>query len=241
MTIQSVHNREINSIVESQMRQWVISSDQQARSEIRLASDDQSVVKYISISRDLGSCGGEIGNVLAELMDWQIYDKEILDHMAKDMDIHKNVLESVDERTTGFIEEWLTPFFTKKQVAQDTYYHHLLKTLMVIANHGRAIIIGRAAGMILPPKNGLRIRVTSPIDLRIQRIAQRNNISLDQAKRLVKNSDKARRDFAHKFLGKDVFDSLNYDLVINSKYLSPQAIAKLIWRALDQRLQIENN
>ncbi len=237
MPMKTIHSREINSIIESQMRQWVISCDQQEKSDSSSSPDAQPAIKYISISRDIGSGGAEIGQTLSKLTEWQIYDKEILDYMAEDMNVRKNVLKSVDERTIGFIEEWLIPFFAKHQVAQNEYFHHLSKTLMIIANYGKAIIIGRGAGMILPPNDGLRIRITSPIETRIQNIAKRDNISLDEAKLLVQSSDKSRCDFVQKIIGKDIFDCLNYDLVINTKHLSTQAAAKLIWRALDQRIE----
>jgi hypothetical protein len=101
----NIHNREISQIVEGQMRQWEMAQNEQVKRETqtRLVGTEGVKIDYIAISRELGSGGAEIAQALAGLLKWQVYDKEILDYMAENMDVHKSVLESVDERTIGWI------------------------------------------------------------------------------------------------------------------------------------------
>ncbi len=226
-------NPAVSGIVEHQMRMWEIAKENEP---IHLS--DGREIDYITISRELGSGGEEIGQILADLMKWQLYDKDILDYLAEDMNVHKSVIECVDERTTNWIEDWLASIFTStssRYVDQLSYYRHLTRVLLVISRLGHAIIIGRAAGLVLPREKGLSVRVTAPFEVRCQRYADQQNISLKQAQLAVSKTDKEQIQFAQDYLKKDIHDPGYYDIVFNTGKLSPHSVAKLIWRAFDQR------
>ncbi|MFC1783161.1 AAA family ATPase [Planctomycetota bacterium] len=194
MSSRKIHNPEIERIIERQMRQWEIGQSEQAKQQhARLADDEGQKIDFITLSRELGSGGEQIAQILSDQLDWHIYDKEILDYMAEDMHVHKSVLESVDEKTIGWIEDWLGPVFTDKSVGQLSYYHHLAKVLLVISQHGRAIIIGRAAGLLLPRENGLSVRVMAPPELRCKRYASENELNAAEAKSVMEKSDRAQQ------------------------------------------------
>jgi cytidylate kinase len=232
-------NPAVSGIVERQMRMWELAKESDP---VRLAGGVE--IDYITISRELGSGGEEIGRILADLMKWCLYDKDVLNYLAEDMNVHKSVLECVDERTTSWIEDWVTPLFknrTARHVDQLTYYRHLTKVLLVISKLGHVIIIGRAAGLVLPRDRGLSVRVTAPFEVRCERYAEQNKVSHKQAKIAVKKADKEQRQFGRDYLGKDIFDSKHYDIVFNTGKLVPTAVAKLIWRAFDQRIMTEKS
>ena len=239
MSSKRMHNPEIERIIERQMRQWEMSRSERVKKEqqTHLAPGGQQHIDYITLSRELGSGGVQIAKILSEKLEWQMYDKEILDYMADDMQVQKNLLESVDERTVGWIEEWIAPIFTHKPVDQLTYYRSLAKVLLVISRHGQAIILGRAAGLILPRKNGLSVRITAPFELRFERYAQEYNISVGEAKSVVEKKDRSQKTFVHDMLNQDIVDCRHYDIMINTELIKPESAAKLIWRALDQRVQ----
>jgi len=229
-------NREINQIVERQMRQWEIGKDAQVRKEQAvLKGGNGEAIHYITLSRELGSHGEQIAQILADQLHWQLFDKEILDFMAEDMKVHKGIVESVDERTIGWIEDWLAPIFTERAVGQLSYYQHLAKVLLVIAEHGQAIIVGRAAGLLLPREHGLSVRVTAPFELRCKRYARENKISVKEARSIIEKSDRGQQKFVQDMLKKNIFDCMHYDIVINTEKLNATSVAKLIWRTLDQR------
>ena len=108
--------------------------------------------------------------------------------------------------------------------------------LLVIAKHGNAVIVGRAAGQVLPRDKGLCVRITAPLPFRCQRYAQTNNITLAEATAIVKKTDKDKARFVKNFASKDLADARDYDLVCNTEKLSPASVAKLIWRAFDERI-----
>jgi cytidylate kinase len=234
-----IHDQQMDKVVEHQMSQWELSHSAEEKSEEQAHLAGETEIRYITISQQLGSGGEQIAQILSELLKWQIYDHEILDYMAENMDVHVKTLESVDERTISWINDWLAPLFSSKSgehVEQMSYYKHLGKVLLVIAKHGRAIIIGRSAGQILPREKGLSVRVVAPFELRCSHYAKENNISIEEATALVKASDKRQAGFMKELLQKDIDDPVWYDIVINMEKLAPKSVAKLIWRALEQRI-----
>ena len=235
-------NKEIDQIVEHQLSQWDLSRNIKDKSEMQAQLASDARIDYITISRELGSGGEEVARILSDLMKWQLFDKEILDYMAKNMNVHVRALESVDERSMGWMEDWLKPVFASKSdehVEQLSYYKHLGKVLLVISKHGQAIIVGRAAGLLLPREKGLSVRVTAPFELRCKRYAQQNHISIEEATSIVKEADKTQNRFVKNFLEKDVNDSRYYDIVCNTEKISPVSVAKVIWRALELRIVSE--
>jgi len=226
-------NPAVSGIVEHQMRMWEIAKENEP---VRLSEGLE--IQYIAISRELGSGGEEVGRILADLMGWKLYDKDILNYLAEDMNVHKSVIECVDERTIGWIEDWIAPIFknsASRHVDQTSYFRHLTRVLLVIGKLGHAIIIGRAAGLVLPREQGLRVRITAPFEIRCQRIAAQENIPLKKAEAVVRKADKEQVEFVKNYLGKDIHDPVYFDLIFNTGKLTPHAAAKLIWRAMDQR------
>ncbi|MBN2210021.1 MAG: cytidylate kinase-like family protein [Sedimentisphaerales bacterium] len=226
--------QDIGRIVEQQMRQWELSKEKE---HLRLSTGVE--IDYITISRELGSGGEDVAEHLSKLMNWQFYDKDILDYMSENMNVHRSVIEAVDERTKGWMEDWLMPLFSSKEAAhveQLSYYKHLTKVLLVLARMGRAIIVGRAAGQVLPRERGLSVRVTAPFELRCQRYAAERDISLEAAQKVVQAADATQRRFVKDFSGKDIDDPLEYDLAFSTELVTPPSVAKLIWRAFDQHI-----
>ncbi len=239
MTGNFISSDRFPSVVENRIKEW----QQSAKHEpAHLAGGTE--IDYITISREIGSGGSEVAKNLSELMGWGLYDKKILDFMAENFGVHQDVLQTVDEKTRGWIQDTMGLFFSGKStrhIDQHSYHKHLVEALLVIAKHGRAIIVGRGAGHVLPRKRGLSVRITAPFELRCQRYARENNVSVEKAINDVKNADKEQQKFIKAFLYKDAFDAKYFDLVCNTEKLSPRAVAKLIWRAFDLRVSGEHN
>jgi len=230
----NMQGQDLNAVVEHQMAQWSHDKDEK---EQQIHLSDGTEIHYVTVGRDAGSGGVEVAQMLADLMQWNLYDKKIIDYMAEDMNVHVKVLSSVDEQTVGKINQWLGSLFSgTKQVSPQSYYEHLSKVLLVIAQHKNAVIVGRAAGLILPRDKGLSIRVTAPFNLRCKRYAAENNLTLESATSAVKKTDKAQRSFVKDFLGEDLSDPKHYDIVCNTEKLYPISVAELVCRAFDQRV-----
>ncbi len=222
--------------VERRMKEW-----QDHRESDGHKLSDGARINYITLSRQLGAGGEEVADELAKQMGWSVFDKRIVNFMAENFGVHADVLETVDERTRGWIEDSISMFFSNKKgsehLDQYSYYKHLIEALLVIAQHGRAIIVGRAAGQVLPRDHGLSVRITAPFEVRAERVAAQNKIKVSEAREIVKKADDNQKKFVKDFLWKDAFDLHSFDLIFNTEKLSPASVAKLIWRSFDQRIE----
>lgn len=225
----------VQQLVENHMRQWELNRNQSDPDP--LAQKETSGIDYITLSRELGSGGEAVARILAEKLDWQVYDKEILNYMTENLQIQEQVLAEMDEHVRGAMEEWLNSLpSSNQQIGQYAYFQHLTRALFVIARHGRAIIVGRGAGFVLPRENGLSIRVTAPSAVRVKSIATLEKLSSGQARKRIEKADKEQERFVREYTHRDFNDCSCYDLVVNTEKLPPESVAKLIWRALDQRV-----
>ena len=95
-----------------------------------------------------------------------------------------------------------------------------MKIVGVIGEHGRSVIVGRGGNFILPKDRCLRVRIVAPLAVRVKRVCKEFGLSAEDAKRRVIRTESDRRAFVRKYFYADVSDPLNYDMVINTEYLS---------------------
>ena len=120
-------------------------------------------MKAITISRQYGSGGGEVGASLAARLNWRLIDHELVAQVARELGITERTAEARDEYTEGFIARLLsrqsvyqlappveyaaelTPHRTEEHRYQETL-RHVVETA---ADSGQVVIIGRASQVIL--------------------------------------------------------------------------------------------
>jgi cytidylate kinase len=120
----------------------------------------------------------------------------------------------------------------------DARYKEAITTIIDdVANKGDVLIIGRGSQVILEGKPGvLHVCVTAPFEIRVERIAQRDGISIEAAKHQVHDSDKGRIDYHHKYFKVDPTDASLYDLTVNTGHLSSKDAADLIVAAYRRKM-----
>ena len=184
----------------------------------------------ITISRQHGCYGAETALALQKLLGsgWIVFHREILEAIAKDSDIEKEYLASFDEKTIPWIEQIVRGFY-RPYMNDSAYLNYLKKFLVPLAKIGKVIVIGRGANFIL--KNGFHVRLVGPISARIKNLMENNKYTSSQAASEIEEADKQRFKFIKNMFGADVDDPLNYDLVVNTKDLNFQEVAKLLYEA----------
>ena len=148
--------RSIEQIVEDQVQKWRLLNSQK--------SQDQELVhqKTITISREPGSGGRLIAGKLAEKLDFDYYDKEILQKMSESSQVSNTLLETLDEKGLSVLDEWIASLVDKRHLWPDQYLQHLMKIIAAIGEHGRVVIMGRGANFILPFEKQIKIRIVAP-------------------------------------------------------------------------------
>jgi cytidylate kinase len=190
----------------------------------------------IALSREAGSGGILIAREVGRRLNWPVYDHELLDCLAKDLQVDVDQLESVDERRGSWLVECVQAFAAASTVTEVTYFRRLLRLLLALGAHGECILVGRGATVVLPVESTLRLRLVASRQDRIALIGRERGLNPTEAARYVDSTDRERRRFIKDHFGKDLTDPLLYDLILNTSRFSVEECAEMIIEAL-QRLQ----
>ena len=174
----------------------------------------------ITIGRQYGSGGREIGEKLAGELGFDYYDTMILEKSSEGSGLSQRIIEEYDERLTN---KWLNLAITGG--AQDV--NHLPLPLRVILSQfeviekigkkGSAVIVGRCADYVLhEQKNVFSVFVHAETGRRIARVAERNHISMEEAKKRIRNTDKQRASYYNYYTDKKWGVSDSYNICIDS-------------------------
>ena len=191
---------------------------------------------YITISREAGSLGNAVAARLAEKLGWQIFDKEIVEYIATTAHVRKSVIESFDEKKQDEIKTWVQTIIDSDTLSPDRYLGHLMRVIFTIAEHGRAIILGRGANFFLDPQKGLRVKIAAPLELRLIQIMHEMKLTRKEAQRYLAEQDNSRLAYIRRYFHRDADDPLFYDLVINTEFMPLEAVVDAIIAALKTKL-----
>ena len=184
--------------------------------------------KIITIGRQFGSGGKQIGEALAEKMNIPFYDKELLKEAAKNSGICEEIFDSFDEKpTNSFLYSLvMDPYSLGFGSSTELPLNHkvFLAAFDTIKNlaekDGSCVFVGRCADYALRDlDNVVNIFLYAYMDDRTARIAKKYNISESKAKDMIKKEDKARASYYNYYTSKRWGEMKGYDICINtSKY-----------------------
>ncbi|MDD5630174.1 MAG: cytidylate kinase-like family protein, partial [Elusimicrobia bacterium] len=181
----------------------------------------------ISISRLPGCNGRVLAEELARKLKFDFFHRELLHQVAESAHLSEAILNTVDEKDLPAITEWIQSLFLERYLSGD-YFRHLSKVLMAIAEHGRAVILGRGCGFILKPELCLRVLLVAPLEERVAVVARRDKLSREEARRKVVQTESERRAFIQRHFHAAMMDPVHYDLVLNTHGLGPEGTLALV-------------
>ena len=150
----------------------------------------------ITIGREFGAEGHEIGKELADRIGFTLYDKDMLAIAAQKSGIDINVLAHEDESYSGHA---LSPYLTIGRLSKamgDKLFRLHTDIIHDLAAKGSCIIVGRLGDYILKDNpNCLKAFIYAPFEKRVEIIKNKHGISEGEAKKLVKKMDSARREY----------------------------------------------
>ncbi|MFA6002482.1 MAG: cytidylate kinase-like family protein [Elusimicrobiota bacterium] len=199
--------RSIEKLIEDQVHRWQLLRGQ--------TCEQRPCDPVISICSLPGCSGRDLAEELARRTQFDLFDREIIDQVAQSSHLSAAILDTVDDKDVSWVEEWVESLFLERYVSGD-FMHHLCKVLATVAHHGRAVILGRGAGFILPPGSCLRVLLVAPLDERIRGMAQRHQLPYEEAKRQVMHIESDRRAFVRRHFHAELLDPTHYDLVLNT-------------------------
>ena len=223
------HDTASAKAVEKQMRNWEINRQQHTRDVPKAGVHD-----FITITNNVGGGGREVAVALAEQLGWPMFDRQILTEMAGDDETRVHLYRSLDERDIGWLEGALRCLM-EEEFRKNDYFHRLTETLYCLARQSHAIFVGRAADLILPKTQGLRVKVVASLNYRVGAFAKNTGLSLDQARTEVARIEAERHDFIWNHFHMDVNEQSRFDLLINVERFTPRQAVDLIMAAMQVR------
>jgi len=184
--------------------------------------------KIITVSREFGSGGRELGRRLAEELGIQYYDKEIVGGISEDTEMTESYVKSM---MTGKNRR-LFPITIGQSFAVVPDYHMFqmqsiyksqTEIITKLAEQGDCVIIGRCADFVLRDMKPFRIFVYADMESRINRCKLRDpeneRLTDEQYRKKILTVDKERARYYYDFTGQNWGDMHSYDMCINASNL----------------------
>ena len=191
----------------------------------------------ITIGRQFGSAGREIGMRIAEDFGIKLYDKEMLARAAKESGICEELFETHDEKpTNSFLYSLVMDTYSMGcgNTYNDMPINHKVflaqfDAIKKIADEGPCILVGRCADYALESyKNVVTVFIHADLNARIRRIARIYDLTDAKAKDLIVKTDKKRASYYNYYTNKKWSDAESYELCVNSGELGVEGTAKMI-------------
>lgn len=197
----------------------------------------------ITIGRQAGSCGIEIGEKLAEYFGIKYYDKELLTRAAKESGYCEEMIQIHDEKpTNSFLYNLVMDTYSfgyNSSTFVDMPISHKIflaqfDTIKKIADEGPCVIVGRCADYALSDyKNVFKLFLYADEDFRIKNLMEFRNISQKEAKDVMNKLDKQRSSYYNYYSSKKWGRAETYDLCINTGIFGVDGTVKLIIQAIE--------
>ncbi len=221
--------RSTNQIIEQNIKKWEYEKS---------SSQEKKRVKapVITISREPGSGGRVIAEKLSEQLGFDLFQQEVVHKMAEDANISTRFLDILDERALTTLDNWIASLVDKRYLWPDEYLHHLMKVIAAIGRHGASVIVGRGANFILLPEMRISVRVIASFEFRCKHVADEFGLSMDEAGRRITKTESTRRAFIRQYFNTSIADPNNYDMLINSEFISTDESVKILAELVKQRM-----
>ena len=190
----------------------------------------------ITVGRQYGSGGREIGTLLAERLGIAYYDDLLLKKAAEESGLCEELFHAFDERPKSFLYSIaIDPYafsighMGSRSSLEQQVYLATYDTIQKLADAGPCVLIGRCADYALKDRTDvINLFITAPLENRIKRVAARNNISEDEAKDRIRKTDKSRASYYNFYSSKEWGDARSYDLCVDSSLLGVEGTVELL-------------
>lgn len=197
--------------------------------------------RIITIGREFGSGGHEIGNLLATRLDIPLYDNNLIRMVAEKLDIREETARAVDETTlnsflAGFIFE---PIEESSRLNGTEYvppltqqvYELQCDIIRKLAERGPCIIVGRCADFVLRDhKNCINVFICADWEDRVERIAAKYDISQRKAVDKIKKMDRERRNYYESHTGQEWGSIDSHHMLLNVSRLGMDRTVDILER-----------
>lgn len=198
--------------------------------------------KIITISRQFGSGGREIGKLLAERLNIPFYDKELIELASKNSGIDERVFKSEGEETGRMYQVLGAIGYALGSPAGGIYEYSINDQLYLVqaniveqvANEGSCVIVGRCADYVLEDRDDvLNIYLCADMDERLRRVIDEYHVE-DADENMLRKVDKRRSNYYQYYTDRIWGKAENYDLCINTGKFDKETVVEMIIEAFNR-------
>lgn len=198
----------------------------------------------ISIGRQLGSGGHEIGKKLAEAYGIRFLDNELLVLAAKESGFDADLFKQNDEKK-GFFNTLFNRIQTgvsfggyySNQLSEEALFKIQSDAIRAVAEDESCVIVGRCADYILRDTDKcISIFITANHDERIKRICSRQNVDADKAEKMMERGDSERASYYNYYSTRTWGAADTYDICINSSIMGIDGTAQFLKSFIDRKI-----
>ena len=183
----------------------------------------------ITISRQFGSMGRSIAQALAQQLNIDFYDRDIVEETARRMGLPVSVISDTEENAKSVYFRRIYPLGMGVPNLRDEIFLVQKNIIRDLAAKSSCIVVGRCGGSILADMpNRLGVYVYAPYSQRLQNCTQKLGMDEATARRMIREVDRARELYHRRYCPevKDVFT--DHDLILDSSRFGVEGSASLL-------------
>jgi cytidylate kinase len=202
---------------------------------------------FITIGRQLGSGGREIGKKLAAKLGISFYDKELINIASRESGLGKEFFEQFDEKTRhsifggllGMRSSLIDEIYSNYFLSNETFFKIQSDVIRELAEQKSCLFVGRCADYVLKDyPRCVNVFISADFKDRIKRIASIQQISENKAKDLIEKTDKKRAGYYNYFSNKIWGVAESYHLCVNSSVLGIDETVTFILRFTERKFDL---
>ncbi len=192
----------------------------------------------ITISREAGTDGHRIAELLAEKLGIPFYDKDLITIASRETRFAEKAFEQAENTATTALGYALSNRSNRTLYGMplnDQLFMVQSGIIRTIADKGPAVFVGRCADYVLSGyKPTIDIFLQADEDTRLATVMERDNVSMKEARNTIAREDKSRATYYNYYTDRKWGDIKNYDVVLNVSHLTPEEVAGLLYSFVTQ-------
>jgi cytidylate kinase len=202
----------------------------------------------ITIGRQFGSGGHEIGQKIAARLGISFYDKELIRIASRESGLREEFFEKADEKKHfslfpgffGMRSNVADEISTNYYLSNEALFRIQSEVMRKLADEGPCLFVGRCADYVMKDRaNSLNIFIHADFEERVRRIASRHRITENKAREMIEKTDRSRSGYYNYVSGKNWGAAESYHLCINSSVLGIDETALLLCHVAEVKFSLK--
>lgn len=199
------------------------------------------MIYTVTITRQFGSLGRPIAKKLAELLDIEYYDRDIVEETSKNLGLPVSEISDQEESAGNSFFNMIYPLGMQKSDQQDKIFQEQAKIIRNLADQESCIIVGRCSDYILRNnKNCLNVFIYAPYEARLRNCVDYLRMDSLIAQKMIAKVDKARDKYHKTYAGYLPGDCKCKELMIDSSAFGVEGTAEVLAYAIRKHFGLDN-